>query len=120
MNIRETRLWLVTTALIGLCSLTCNSGNSQSDVQKDANNILNSSLGSVGQCVVVTVSSPGVKDQEYHAKIPNDKYSPAGDNSALSLIEVTKRINAAIDQAKNHKTATTITVKVETKVPKSK
>ncbi|MBS2005131.1 MAG: hypothetical protein JST44_26700 [Cyanobacteria bacterium SZAS LIN-5] len=29
---------------------------------------LNASLGSIGQCVVVTVSSTGGKTQEYHAK----------------------------------------------------
>lgn len=118
MSRKTASLCLAATALIGLYSITCSAVNSQSDVQKEANNTLNASLGSIGQCVVVTVSSPGTKDQEYHAQLPNDKFSPAGDNTALSLIEVTKRINTAIDQAKHHKTATTITIKVETKVPK--
>ena len=117
--IRETaRLCLATSALIGLYLFTCSAVNSQTDEQKQANNILNASLSSIGQCVVVTVSSPGTKDQEYHAQLPNDKFSPPGDNTALSLIEVTKRINTAIDQAKHHKTATTITIRVESKVPK--
>jgi len=116
---KTARLCLAVTALIGLYSLTCVAGYSQEDLQKQANDRLNASLGSIGQCVVVTVSSPGTKDQEYHAQVPNDKYSPAGDNTALSLIEVTKRINTAIDQAKHHKTATTITIKVERRVPKS-
>ncbi len=85
---------------------------------QDANSILNASLGSVGQAVVVTVSSPGTKDQEYHAHIPNDKYSPDGDNTALSLVEVTKRVNEAIDAAKKQKKSTTINIRVEVKVPK--
>ena len=118
MSRKTARLCLAITALIGLYSITCSEVNSQSDIQKEANNSLNASLGSIGQCVVVTVSSPGAKDQEYHAQLPNDKFSTAGDNTALSLIEVTKRITTAIDQAKNHKTATTITIKIETKVPK--
>jgi hypothetical protein len=85
---------------------------------QDANSILNASLGSVGQAVLVTVSSPGTKDQEYHAHIPNDKYSPPGDNTALSLVEVTKRVNEAIEAAKKQKKSTTISIKVEVKVLK--
>lgn len=88
--------------------------------QNTANDILNKSLSSVGKCVVVTVSSTGAKDQEYHAQIPGDKYSPAGDDTPMSLIEVTKRINAAMDKAKKHQGSSTITITVETKVPKTK
>lgn len=119
MTRKTPSLCLAATVLVGLYSLTCSAANSQTDEQKQANNILNASLSSIGQCVVVTVSSPGTKDKEYHAQLPNDKLSTPGDNTALSLIEVTKRINTAIDQAKNHKTATTITIKVERRVPKS-
>lgn len=114
MNPRNLKMCIAGVALIGLFVPAVNSQSAD----QDANKILNASLGSVGQCVVVTVSSPGANDQEYHAKIPNDKYSPAGDNTALGLIELTKRITAAIDQAKNHQSPTTITIKVETKVPK--
>lgn len=105
------------TARTGAVVLLMLAANPTTKAQ-DANRILNASLGSVGQAVVVTVSSPGTKDQEYHAHIPNDKYSPDGDNTALSLVEVTKRVNEAIEAAKNKKKTTTITIKVETKVPK--
>lgn len=79
---------------------------------------LNSSLGSIGQCVVLTVSSPGAKTEEYHAKIPNDMYSPDGDNTALGLIEIGKRVTTAINKAKKLEGPTTITIQIETKVPK--
>ena len=115
MNDRNVKILIAGVALIGLAMP---SANSQSKDQDAANNILNASLGSVGQAVVVTVSSPGTKDQEYHAQIPNDKYSPSGDNTALSLIEVTKRINGAIEAAKKQKKSTTISIRVEVKVPK--
>lgn len=88
--------------------------------QNSASDILNKSLSSVGKCVVVTVSSAGAKDQAYHAQIPGDKYSMEGDNTPMSLIEVTKRINAAIDKAKKRQESSTITITVETKVPTSK
>lgn len=88
------------------------------DLQQDANKILNSSLGSVGKRVVITVSSKNEKDQEYYAQIPKDKYSPSGGTSAASVAEVTKRLNAAIAAAKKNQTETTITIKVETKVKK--
>lgn len=87
------------------------------DTKNDAQKILNASLGSVGKCVVVTVSSTGAKDQEYYAKLPNDKYSSKEDNSPLSIIEVTKRINEAIDKAKAKKQDTTITIRVQIKMP---
>ncbi|MBX9723282.1 MAG: hypothetical protein K2X81_17900 [Candidatus Obscuribacterales bacterium] len=106
---------LATLVLFG-SSVAVNAG--YEDTQNDAQKILNASLGSVGKCVVVTVSSTGAKDQEYYAKLPNDKYSPKEDNSALSIIEVTKRINEAIDKAKTKKQDTTITIKVEAKLPK--
>ncbi len=102
------------TAVVALCMLAANPATKA----QDANSILNASLGSVGQAVVVTVSSPGTKDQEYHAHIPNDKYSPDGDNTAFSLIEVTKRVNGAIDAAKKQKKSTTISIRVEVKAPK--
>ena len=79
---------------------------------------INSSLGSIGQCVVLTVSSPGAKTEEYHAKIPNDMYSPDGDNTALGLIEIGKRVTTAINKAKKLEGPTTITIQIETKVPK--
>ena len=114
MNPRNLKMCIVGVALIGLSVPAVNSQSAD----QDANKILNASLGSVGQTVVVTVSSPGTKDQEYHAQIPNDKYSPSGDNTALSVIEVTKRINGAIDAAKKQKKSSTISIKVEVKVPK--
>ncbi len=68
----------------------------------------------------MTVSSPGSKDQEYHAHIPNDKYSPEGDNTAFILVEVTKRVNEAISAAKKHKKSTTISIKIEVKHKKNR
>lgn len=105
-----------------LCSfvLCTGAGNTQGSIQEQANNSLNKSLSTVGQCVVVTVSSTGEKNQEYHAKIPGDKYSPDGDNTAMSLIEVTKRITDAVEKAKKGHGSSTITIQVETKVPDSK
>lgn len=87
--------------------------------QDEANKILNASLGSVGKCVVITVSSTGAKDHEYYVPFPNDKYAPKMDDSPMSLVEVTKRINEAIDLAKKQKKDSTITIKVETKIPKN-
>lgn len=114
MNRASMKPLLVGAALIALLALAVDTTTNA----QDANSILNASLGSVGQAVVVTVSSPGTKDQEYHAHIPNDKYSPDGDNTALSLVEVTKRVNEAIDAAKKKKKSTTISIKVEVKVLK--
>ena len=88
------------------------------NAQEEANNILNQSLGSLGKQVVLTVSSPGTKNREFYANIPQDKYSPAGDNIAMSYAEVTKRINAAVDKAKKLNSPTTITIMVEIEVPK--
>ena len=73
------------------------------NTQAAANKILDASLGTVGQKVLVTVSSPGQESKEYSAKIPGDKYSPDGDNVLLSYPEVTKRINEAVDKAKKAK-----------------
>lgn len=114
MNRASIKPLLVGAALIVLSALV---GDTTTNAQ-DANSILNASLGSVGQAVVVTVSSLGTKDQEYHAHIPNDKYSPPGDNTALSLVEVTKRVNEAIEVAKKQKKSTTITIKIETRIPR--
>ncbi|MBX9722336.1 MAG: hypothetical protein K2X81_13125 [Candidatus Obscuribacterales bacterium] len=114
MNKASIKTLLAGAAAVALCMLAVSSATKA----QDANSILNASLGAVGQAVVVTVSSPGAKDQEYHAHIPNDKYSPDGDNTALSLVEVTKRVNEAIDAAKKKKKSTTISIKVEVKAPK--
>ncbi|MBX9724592.1 MAG: hypothetical protein K2X81_24520 [Candidatus Obscuribacterales bacterium] len=107
----------VLAALVLVASGSSVSAQYDDNTQSVANDIINKSLSSVGKCVVVTISSGGVKDQEYYAKLPNDKNSPKEDNAALSIIEVTKRINAAIDKAKSQKKDSTITIKVETKVP---
>ena len=82
MNKAGIRTLIAATALIVLCMLALSS----SSEAQDANSILNASLGSVDQAVVVIVSSPGTKDHEYHAQIPYDKYFPPGDNTALSLV----------------------------------
>lgn len=91
---------------------------SAQEQKSQSTQIINSSLGTIGQCVVLTVSSPGAKTQEYHAKIPNDMYSPDGDNTALGLIEIGKRVTDGINKAKKLEGATTITIQIETKVPK--
>ena len=113
MNKASIKTLTTRTAALALCML----GANPTTKAQDANSILNDSLGAAGQAVVVTVSSPGTKDLEYHAHIPNDKYSPDGDNTALSLVEVTKRVNDAIEAAKKQKKSTTISIKVEVKSP---
>jgi hypothetical protein len=102
-----------------LCTISSSFAASADEQKNKATQIINSSLGTIGQCVVVTVSSPGAKTEEYHAKIPNDMYSPDGDNTALGLIEIGKRVTTAINKAKKLEGSTTITIQVETKVPKS-
>lgn len=107
-------------ALISFCLGTVPGHGQGKTLEQQANDTLNKSLSTVGQCVVVTVSSTGAKAQEFHAKIPGDKYSPDGDNTAMSVIEVSKRLTEAIDKAKKSNQTTTITIQVERKVPDHK
>ncbi|HIA54819.1 MAG TPA: hypothetical protein EYN91_22495 [Candidatus Melainabacteria bacterium] len=106
--------------LILLLCLISSAFAASADEQKNkSTEIINSSLGAIGQCVVLTVSSAGAKTEEYHAKIPNDMYSPDGDNTALGLIEIGKRVTDGINKAKKLQGPTTITIRIETKVPDS-
>ena len=105
--------------ILSLCIISTGIAASAEEQKNQSTQIINSSLGTIGQCVVVTVSSPGAKTQEYHAKIPNDMYSPAGDNTALGLIEIGKRVTDGINKAKRLEGSTTVTIQIETKVPKS-
>jgi hypothetical protein len=47
-------------------------------------------------------------------------YSPDGDNTALGLIEIGKRVTNGINKAKKLEGPTTITIQIETKVPTTK
>ncbi len=87
--------------------------NKYDDAATQATKNLNKSLGSVGQRVVLTVSSPGQKDAQYFSKY--DKYSPAGETIDQGCIELSKQIKEAVERAKSKKTATTIKIKVEVK-----
>lgn len=98
--------------------------NPYAGADKQANEILNKSLSSIGTCVVVSVQSSGKKEtKEYLALIPGYKYSPEvtiKDSIPAGVLDVTGRINEAVDQAKKNNSAkTTITITIERKVPKS-
>ena len=79
-----------------------------------ANDTLNKSLGSVGKRIVITVVS-GKTKKEFFAKIPNDKYSPPGEQTPLAVIEAGKLITAAVDRAKKSGETGSITISIETK-----
>lgn len=96
------------------------SPNIYEDAHDSGKKILEKSLGSVGKKVLVTVSSPGKANQEFSAKINNDKTSPDGDNTLLLYPEVTKRIADAIAKAKKDNESSTITVNVRVGEPKKK
>lgn len=82
-------------------------------VDKAAVNIVNASLGSVGKVVVITVKPSNGKKQRFYAKIPGDKYSPEGDETAKALLATTSALNAAIEQAKRHNSSSAISISIE-------
>lgn len=80
---------------------------------ESAKKILNESLGSVGQAVVIKVGK-----KSFHVQIPGDKYSPAGDETEASLAEIKKQVLEAVDKAKKgKKEAQNISVSVSVAVP---
>lgn len=83
------------------------------------NDTLNKSLGSIGKRVVITISSGSTK-KEFFAKIPDDRSSPPGEQTPLAIIEAGKLITAAVDKAKKSGETGSITISVETRVPKAK
>lgn len=84
-------------------------------MDKAATNIVNGSLGSVGKRVVITIKQAGGKEQRFYAKIPNDKYSPSGDDTAKAVLATSSMLTAAIDKAKNTGMPNTISIAIECK-----
>lgn len=84
-------------------------------MDKAAANIVNASLGSVGKRVVITIKQAGGKEQKFYAKIPGDKYSPAGDDTAKAVLATTSTLTSAIDKAKTKGLPSTISIEVECK-----
>lgn len=84
-------------------------------MDKAAVNIVNASLGSVGKRVVITIKEAGGKVQSFYAKIPGDKYSPAGDETAKALIATTTLLNTAVNRAKSKGSSSSISIDIECK-----
>ena len=84
-------------------------------MDKAAVNAVNASLGSVGKRVVITIKQAGGKEQKFYAKIPGDKYSPPGDDSAKAVLATTSILTAAIDKAKLSGEKTLISIEIECK-----
>lgn len=84
-------------------------------MDKAAKNIANASLGSVGKRVVISIKEVGGKERKFYAKIPRDKYSPSGDETAKAVLATTTILTAAIEKAKSECVPSTIAIKVECK-----
>ena len=80
-------------------------------MDKAAANIVNSSLGSVGKRVVITMR----KRAEVLCKNPWRKYSLAGDDTAKAVLATTSRLTSAIDKAKSKSVLSSVVIEVECK-----
>lgn len=95
-------------------------GNPYEDgTDKAATNIINASLGSVGKSVVITIRSDDRKEQRFYVKIPGDKYSPPGDETAKAVLAASGELNSAIDRAKVQGFSSSVVITVEV-LPRSK